>query len=673
MSIDPEQAWQSALGQLQMEMPKASFDTWVRDTRLVTYEDGHFSIGVRNAYAREWLESRLTSTVTRLLMGIMNHDVTVAFVVDGSVQEIESEQQDGQDEEEPQEELAQVEVVHKLRYDEIVLPERVVAIPGYFSRLVPEIGARNAWLYVGWRQSVWDGQRQDSGSKSKRIPVRKIIRFSGLSRRTFFRAVDDEATWKSLSGLVERTEEKPRWARGRDRHAHRLPNHYTVHMTLPLSRSDAASVFEWLETRLKDGHSLSDALRLANQHQDMVGEILPPVGVPAPEKFQDVPRTVMAITKFLSGIEGELPADLQEASEALHRRITSAFGTILLTHYFLKTVIPNSGLTPAQAWLIALLRDRCYVNHDTGEVRDETLIRGGYGELAGWLGLTRPKTIWEWIRDEKGPVSAFLCVLPGQEQDEMDSVRLQVRLEEPVIDGASGTNRMAQMAPVDGADDTHKPGANGTNTMAEMAPLEGADGTIAWREWHGLKHLNTSQKPQERITPTTQDSPAAAVPSSWVLRKILTQSRVHPKVTKDLLAKNASARAFISWLLYACSPAGEGIQNPLAYTLASLRDFPDRGSGGPYDQLAALPPADLIQLVRWSVKQAGRNYDLQSTSSGNESWDKVMGASERHAILLAILLGEEEAAETWERRETHIEMDGERVFQEIETIRTHRS
>ena len=35
--IDAEQAWQSALWQLQMEMPKASFDTWVRDTRLVSY------------------------------------------------------------------------------------------------------------------------------------------------------------------------------------------------------------------------------------------------------------------------------------------------------------------------------------------------------------------------------------------------------------------------------------------------------------------------------------------------------------------------------------------------------------------------------------------------------------------------------------------------------------
>ncbi len=75
------QAWQSALGQLQMEMPKASFDTWVRDTSLVGYEDGVLTIGVGNAYARDWLESRLSSTVTRLLMGIMNRDVEVHFVV----------------------------------------------------------------------------------------------------------------------------------------------------------------------------------------------------------------------------------------------------------------------------------------------------------------------------------------------------------------------------------------------------------------------------------------------------------------------------------------------------------------------------------------------------------------------------------------------------------------
>lgn len=79
--MKPEQAWQAVLGQLQMEMPKASFDTWVRNTEFLSYEDGSFIIGVQNAYARDWLHSRLSSTVARLLTGMMNRTVEVRFVV----------------------------------------------------------------------------------------------------------------------------------------------------------------------------------------------------------------------------------------------------------------------------------------------------------------------------------------------------------------------------------------------------------------------------------------------------------------------------------------------------------------------------------------------------------------------------------------------------------------
>jgi chromosomal replication initiator protein len=79
--IKPEQAWQATLGQLQMEMPKASFNTWVRDTEFISYEDGCFIIGIQNSYARDWLESRLTSTVKRMLAGIINRTVEVRFVV----------------------------------------------------------------------------------------------------------------------------------------------------------------------------------------------------------------------------------------------------------------------------------------------------------------------------------------------------------------------------------------------------------------------------------------------------------------------------------------------------------------------------------------------------------------------------------------------------------------
>ncbi|MBN2503459.1 MAG: chromosomal replication initiator protein DnaA [Anaerolineales bacterium] len=79
--MEASQAWQAVLGQLQMEMPKATYDTWVRDTQFVAYEDGAYVIGVQNAYARDWLEGRLTSTVTQLLSDIMNRTVEVRFVI----------------------------------------------------------------------------------------------------------------------------------------------------------------------------------------------------------------------------------------------------------------------------------------------------------------------------------------------------------------------------------------------------------------------------------------------------------------------------------------------------------------------------------------------------------------------------------------------------------------
>lgn len=79
--MEAAQAWQATLGQLQMEMPKAAFDTWVRDAELISYEDGAFTIGVANAYARDWLKDRLAGTITRLLTGIMNRSVALRFTV----------------------------------------------------------------------------------------------------------------------------------------------------------------------------------------------------------------------------------------------------------------------------------------------------------------------------------------------------------------------------------------------------------------------------------------------------------------------------------------------------------------------------------------------------------------------------------------------------------------
>ena len=79
--MDADHAWQAMMSQLQMEMTKAAFDTWVRDIELISYEDGVFTAGVHNAFARDWLESRLASTINRTLTGMIDRSAQVKFSV----------------------------------------------------------------------------------------------------------------------------------------------------------------------------------------------------------------------------------------------------------------------------------------------------------------------------------------------------------------------------------------------------------------------------------------------------------------------------------------------------------------------------------------------------------------------------------------------------------------
>jgi chromosomal replication initiator protein len=79
--MEAERIWQAALGQLQLDLPRATFDTWVRDAEWLTYEDGTFVVGVRNAYAREWLEQRLRNTFREVLSDLAGRTVEVRFVL----------------------------------------------------------------------------------------------------------------------------------------------------------------------------------------------------------------------------------------------------------------------------------------------------------------------------------------------------------------------------------------------------------------------------------------------------------------------------------------------------------------------------------------------------------------------------------------------------------------
>lgn len=78
-------AWKLLKDELQADMPRASFDTWVRDAEAVALENLVLTVAVRNAYARDWLESRLLHKVNVMLKKFTQENMTVKFVV-GSVE-----------------------------------------------------------------------------------------------------------------------------------------------------------------------------------------------------------------------------------------------------------------------------------------------------------------------------------------------------------------------------------------------------------------------------------------------------------------------------------------------------------------------------------------------------------------------------------------------------------
>ncbi|MDT8304971.1 MAG: chromosomal replication initiator protein DnaA [Anaerolineae bacterium] len=80
-----ETAWKATLEELELQLTKATFNTWLKDARLIASDDQEYVIGVRNDYARDWLEHRLQGAIVRTLSAIAGEVVSVRFVVSEQV------------------------------------------------------------------------------------------------------------------------------------------------------------------------------------------------------------------------------------------------------------------------------------------------------------------------------------------------------------------------------------------------------------------------------------------------------------------------------------------------------------------------------------------------------------------------------------------------------------
>ena len=79
--MDPKQVWRAALGELQVSLSPANYETWLKDTALVAVDDNRFRVAVPNGFAKDWLETRYRSLISQTLARVVGYSVNVEFEV----------------------------------------------------------------------------------------------------------------------------------------------------------------------------------------------------------------------------------------------------------------------------------------------------------------------------------------------------------------------------------------------------------------------------------------------------------------------------------------------------------------------------------------------------------------------------------------------------------------
>ena len=62
-----QRLWQATLGELQLQMTRATFDTWLRGSQVIACGGDTLTVHVRHAYAVDWLQNRLLPVIKRTL------------------------------------------------------------------------------------------------------------------------------------------------------------------------------------------------------------------------------------------------------------------------------------------------------------------------------------------------------------------------------------------------------------------------------------------------------------------------------------------------------------------------------------------------------------------------------------------------------------------------------
>jgi hypothetical protein len=383
---EPTKVWESVLGQLRLDMAKAPFDTWVRDTKAASFEDGTFTITASNAYAKEWLESRLTSTVTGLLAGIMERTVVVRFVV---------QQAPPQEQIDKTRDMKDIPVSLGLNYssvyNQIVQPNRVMIAPAYMFRHIHHLGPTAGMILLAFYQLVYlchigDGGGPRQTSYTIETAAATIARWAGISKATFWREFSRN---QYLAHFVKATQQYNPETSGQEE------NLWTVQVEMPLTPEDHQALHAWLKANNITQTPIEALNKALKTKRDLIipdnwreyqnGETLTPATV------TQVVQSLINDRALTTTEQQVVEVLIQSLREHLQKKEGRKNDLIITTWYFMREVVPLIGCGPA--WAILYLRDNTF-----GVLRKSVAIPGGWKEIAARIGISSPNTVAKWFK-----------------------------------------------------------------------------------------------------------------------------------------------------------------------------------------------------------------------------------------------------------------------------------
>jgi hypothetical protein len=682
-------AWQAAMANLQTEMARATFDTWVQSAWLVDFKDGTFIVGIGNTYGRDWLANRLTSTLERFLTGVLNTPVKVCFVVAEQEFDPVEESYPADAESSDPDDLPELDILYGSVRDSLIEPNRVVRLPTYLLRWLPYVQAQTIFVVM----ALWQEHYLASGGKGQRanpkvsVRAEQVCQWAGISRAQFFRLLQPGS---AIYWFLKKSETDHELD-VRTGKAKKSTNKYTLFDT-PMTPGDAEDLCAFLQDhgiQETPAHALQEAIAA-----DPKSILRYPVRLP-PEEFETTQPQFLTVQEIVRKLLGHrLDPEILSLTDQLADRLLRRGEFILVSWYFLRNWLPLLG--PDAAMLILILRNLCYFNDDTGEIRDEVWIEGGYEAIAQRLGLRTQRTVASWLPAKIERSQRKEALTDRTDQEFTRRQRLQElfsRFVKRTDYHMNATGKYAWKFKVQRCDPLTPQDEAVMEAVAKLFETAEEDGILeevnAWigqmsKDWDEtvkeepkvvlrrsnlargcsetlktalndcfetldlagkgcfetlLKTLKSFKDSyQEKDSPTNQDSSTSPesglsveggtdCSGNWSLEKLLT--RADPKSRQTLLSQEKDALAFVSWIIYGTSQPG--IQNPFSLAISRMKANPGKSAGGASERLATLLPAQLVSLIE---------QELSLRSPSDRDWRMLFAQTNRERIcLLADVLG----------------------------------